>query len=72
LWKRKSWILDQDNAPAHKALSVKQFLADKCIPVLDPHPTHSPDVAPYDFYLFPKLKSGLKGTHFQSVDEVKS
>jgi hypothetical protein len=33
---------------------------------------HSPDLAPCDFYLFPKLKSALKETHFQSVDEVKS
>jgi hypothetical protein len=27
LW-RNGWILHQDNAPAHKALSVKQFLAN--------------------------------------------
>jgi hypothetical protein len=32
--KKKSWILHQNNAPAHKALTVKQFLANKCIPVL--------------------------------------
>jgi hypothetical protein len=36
------------------------------------HSPHSPDLAPCDFYLFPKLKSALKGTHFQSVNEVKS
>jgi hypothetical protein len=29
LWKKKSWILHQDNAPAHNALMVKQLLADK-------------------------------------------
>jgi hypothetical protein len=39
LWKKKSWILHQDNAPAHNALAVKQFLADKCIPVLEPPPS---------------------------------
>jgi histone-lysine N-methyltransferase SETMAR len=73
LWKKKSWILHQDNAPAHNTLAVKQFLADKCIPVLEqsPPPPYSPDLAPCDFYLFHKLKSALKGTHFQSVDEVK-
>jgi hypothetical protein len=43
----------------------------KCIPVLQ-HPLYSPDLAPCDFYLFPKVKSTLKGTNFQSVDEVKS
>lgn len=69
-WKNCSWILHQDNAPAHNALSVKQFLAEKCIPVLE-HPPYSPDLAPCDFYLFPKVKSVLKGTHFESVEHVK-
>lgn len=70
-WKNDSWILHQDNAPAHNALSVKQFLADKRIPVLE-HPPYSPDLAPCDFYLFPKVKSALKGRHFRSVEEVKA
>lgn len=69
LWKN-GWILHQDNAPAHNALSVKQFLANKNIPVLD-HPPYSPDLAPCDFFLFPKVKSQLKGTHFLSVAEVQ-
>jgi hypothetical protein len=29
---------------------------------------HSPDLAPCDFYLFPKIK----GTHFVSVENVKA
>jgi hypothetical protein len=62
LWKKKSWILHQDNAPAHNALTVKQFLVDRYIPVLQ-HPLYSPDLALCDFYLFPKVKSALKGTH---------
>jgi hypothetical protein len=69
--KKKSWILHQDNAPAHKALAVKRFLADKYIPVFEHTPPYSPGLAHCDFYLFPKLKSALKGTNFQSVDEVK-
>jgi hypothetical protein len=36
--KNKSWILDQNNVPAHSSLTVKQFLSDMCIPVLK----HSP------------------------------
>jgi len=70
LW-RNGWILHQDNAPAHNALTVKQFLANKNITVLE-HPPYSPDVAPCDFYLFPKIKSVLKGTHFVSVENVKT
>lgn len=33
LW-QNGWILHQDNAPAHNALSVEQFLANKNIAVL--------------------------------------
>lgn len=70
LWKNKSWILHQDNAPAHTALSVKTFLAKYNIPILD-HPPYSPDLAPCDFFLFPKVKAVLKGTRFESVEAVK-
>jgi transposase len=69
LWKN-GFILHQDNAPARTALSVKQFLAEKQIAVLE-HPPYSPDLAPCDFFLFPKVKSVLKGTRFASVTEVK-
>ena len=47
------WVLHHDNAPAHTALSIREFLAKKNIPVL-PHPPYSPDLAPCDFCLFPK------------------
>ena len=30
---------------------------------------YSPDLAPYDFWLFPKLKSPLEGKRFQTTDE---
>jgi transposase len=60
-----------DNAPAHSALSVKQFLANKNISVLQ-HPPYLPDLAPCNFYLFPKIKSVLKGTQFVSVEHVKA
>jgi hypothetical protein len=63
--------LHKDNAPAHNALSVKQFLANKNITGLK-HPPYSPDLAPCDFYLFPKFKSVFEGTHFMSVENVKA
>ena len=44
-----SWILHHDNAPAHTALSVREFLATKQITVLE-HATYSPDLAPSDFF----------------------
>ena len=70
LWKNNSWILHQDNAPAHNALSVKRYLADKRTPVLQYAP-YSPDLAPCDFFLFPKIKAVLKGTRFESMEAVK-
>ena len=63
MWKNGSWVLHQDNPPAHNALSVKTFLTKYEITVLE-HPLYSPDLAPCDFFLFPKIKSALKGTRF--------
>jgi histone-lysine N-methyltransferase SETMAR len=36
-----------------------------------PHPPYSPDLAPSDFWLFPKLET-LKGQHFSSDAEVEA
>ena len=58
------------NAPAHTALSIREFLAKKNIPVL-PHPPYSPDLAPCNFSLFPKLKSKLKGHHFGTMENIR-
>jgi hypothetical protein len=66
MWKNGSWILHHDNAPAHNALSVKLFLAKH-----KKHPPYSPDLAPCDFFLFPKIKSALKGTRFEPIDAVR-
>jgi len=36
------------------------------------HPLpYSPDLAPRDFFLFPRTKRDLKGKHFQNVEEVR-
>jgi hypothetical protein len=36
-----------------------------------PHPPYSPDLAPCNFFLFPRLKSTLKGKQFQDVAEIQ-
>jgi len=64
------WVLQHNNAPVHTALSTREFLAKKNIPVL-PHPPYSPYLAPCDFYLFPKLKSKLKGHHFGRMENIQ-
>ena len=63
--------MHHDNAPAHMALSVREFLATKQITVLE-HPAYSPDLAPSDFFLFPKIKGILKGRHFDAIDDIRS
>jgi transposase len=37
-----------------------------------PHPPYSPDFAPSEFWLFPKLKETLKGQHFLSDAKVEA
>ena len=59
LFASNSWILHHDNAFAHKALSVKEFLTTKQKTVLE-HPTSSPDLAPNDFFLFLQIQEILK------------
>jgi hypothetical protein len=36
------------------------------------HSSTSPDLAPNDFWLFPKTKSALKGRRFQDLEDIKS
>jgi hypothetical protein len=35
------------------------------------HPSYSPDLAPCNFALFPKLKTKLKGRHFETVSDIQ-
>jgi len=51
--------------------SKEEFLATKQITMLE-HPAYSPDLAPSDFFLFPKIKKILKGRHFDDIDEIRS
>ena len=54
------WFFHWDNAPVHTAMDVQEFLAGKGVKLIE-HPPYSPDLAPADYFLFPKLKSGLEG-----------
>ena len=59
------------NAPAHTSSIVIDYLARKKVTVL-PHPPYSPDLAPADFFLFPKLKRMLSGRKYGSRNAVAS
>ncbi|XP_071453429.1 protein GVQW3-like [Hetaerina americana] len=64
------WRLHHDNVPSHTALVVSDFLAKHGVATL-PHPPYSPDLAPPDFFLFPKIKRSLKGMRYGTLDAVK-
>ena len=55
----------------HTSIAVREFLAQNKITTL-PHPPYSPDLAPCDFFLFPKLKTHLKGHNFGKAENVQT
>ena len=69
LWAAGTWQLHRDNAPAHSSQLIQTFLAKHNIPVVRQAP-YSPDMAPCDYWLFPHLKMQLKGTRFESQDDI--
>lgn len=70
LWESGDWVLHHDNAPVHSALLIREFCKKNAMTVI-PQPAYSPDLAPADFFLFPKLKTPLKGQRFDTVEEIK-
>ena len=63
-------MLLHDNAPAHSAIHVRQFLTQKMAAVLG-HPPHLPYLAPADFFLFPRMKEAIKSARFAGVNAIK-
>jgi len=70
LRENQTWMLHQDNAPAHASLLIRSYPAKHQTFVV-PHPPHSPDLPPADFFPFPKLKTTLKGRRFQTIEEIQ-
>ena len=62
-------LLLQDNVPAHTS-QVAIAAATECGFEVFPHPPYSPELAPSDFYLFPKRKINLRGGNFGSNESV--
>jgi transposase len=62
-------MLHHDNAPAHASLLIREFFTKHEMTVV-PQPPYSPDLAPVDFFMFPKLKSSLKRRRYQTIEEI--
>ena len=64
LFKSGQWHFHQDNTPVHYSILVTDYLTKMGIKTV-PHRPYSPDLAPCDFWLFPKLKEKLKGCRYE-------
>ena len=66
LFKLGQWHFHEDNAPVHNSFLVTDYLTKMGIKTV-PHPPYCPDLAPCDFWLFPKLRSCRNET----IEEMK-
>jgi histone-lysine N-methyltransferase SETMAR len=64
------WLLHHNNARPHTADLVQSMIEKIGAEVL-PHPPYSPDLAPCDFFLFPRLKKIIKGKRFKFDEELQ-
>ena len=66
LFKSGQWHFHQDNTPVHNSTLVTDYLTKMGIKTA-PQPPYSPDLAPCDFCLFPKLR----GCRYERIEEMK-
>ena len=65
-FKSSQWHFHQDNTPGHKSILVTDYLTKIGIKTVHQHP-YSSVLAPYDFWLFPKLR----GCRYETTEEIK-
>ena len=66
LFKSGQWHFHQDNTPVHNSILFTDYLTKTGIKTV-PHSPYSPDLAPCDFWLFPKLR----GCRYETIEELK-
>ena len=66
LFKSGQWHFHPDNAPVNNSIIVTDYLTKIGIRTV-PHPPYSPDLAPCDFWSFPKLR----GYSYETIEEMK-
>ena len=63
-------LFHHDNAPAHTSRLCRDALREFRWEILQ-HPPYSPDLAPSDFFLFPKMKEAIKGVRHVTKETAK-
>ena len=66
LFKSGQWHIHQDNALVHNSIIVTDYLTKMGIKTV-PHRPYRPDLAPYDFWLFSKLR----GCRYVTIEKMK-
>ena len=66
LFKSGQWHFHRDNAPVHNFILVTDYLNKMGIKTVA-QPPYSPDLAPCDFWFFPKLR----GCRYETIKEMK-
>ena len=64
--KSGQWHFHQDNTPVYNSINVTDYLTKMDIKTV-PHRSYNPDLAPCDFWLFPKLR----GCPYETIDVMK-
>jgi histone-lysine N-methyltransferase SETMAR len=58
-----------DNCRVRFSKATEQFITENHIGCV-PHPPHSPDLAPLDFWLFGHVKTSLAGQTFDEPEQL--
>ena len=66
LFKSGPWHFHLDNTPVHNSILVTDYLTKMGIKTVSQPPSSS-DLAPCDFWLFPKLR----GCRYETIEEMK-
>ena len=69
LFKSGQWHFQQDNAPVDNSILVTEYLTKMDMKTVL-HPPSSPDLAPGDFWISPKLKERLRGCCYEGMKEA--
>ena len=66
LFKLGQWHFHQDNAPVYNSILITDYLTKMGMKTV-PQPPYCPDLAPCDFWLFPKLR----GCRYETIEQMK-